>query len=72
MTKAEYLSEHAKFLGSVGHCLNIEDKNRITLLKMSYYFEKLAVSADEETRRLSLSDNGQMGREPLPLVSASS
>ena len=72
MTKAEYFREHAEFLSSLAGYLRIDDKNRLTLLKMSYYFEKLALSADEETRRLSLSENGQMVRGPLPLLCVNS
>ena len=51
ITKAERLREHAEFLRASARCLKPDDKNRTTVLNMTYYFDNLAEVADNEARR---------------------
>ena len=48
ITKAEYFREHAELLSAAARSLKPEDKNRASLLNMSYYFERLAEAAERE------------------------
>ena len=54
ITKAEYFRDHAEFLSATARCLKANDKNRTALLEMSYRLETLAKSAEQETRRSSM------------------
>ena len=50
-TKAERLREHAEFLRASARWLKPDDKNRTTVLNMTYYFDNLAEAAENEARR---------------------
>jgi hypothetical protein len=66
ITKAEHLREHSEFLRAMARCLKPNDKNRITLLDMSYHFENLAKAAENEERRSAADDSSKSKKEALP------
>ena len=46
ITQAEHFREHAEFLRALARCLKPDDKNRTSLLNMTYYFENLAQATE--------------------------